>query len=317
MKKLTIAFPVYNDNKLLDRALEGISNQTFKDFRVVLIDDKSPTTYEDIISKWSNEFEISIIHNDNNLGAMDNIWKSIHINVETPYLMSHHSDDFLKINYLEKAIYALENHPTASFAITGPDWITAETPYRKEIIVTDKVDLFDASDFAKNSLKFAPYMFGSVVYRTKDITNDWRYPDFDTYCDRYFLGKILVDNNTFGVFIHGNGIMERDHSSDLSDTRSTKLNENHAINLMSFYRDLLLIKYTEKEVNEIITNNTIYYFGNFTKRSSFINFYKKQKSKNLIKIKSIRILGLLAFLSLSISYKNKLKINSFIKKFKK
>lgn len=317
MNKVTVVFPVYNDHTLLERALEGIANQTYKDFSVILIDDQSPTNYDTVLSRWSNIMDISLVKNEHNLGAMDNIWKSIHHNVETPYIMSHHSDDFLKISYLEKAIGTLDSDDKISFAITGPEWITAQTPYRQEVITSNKVDLFDAADFAKNTLRFAPYMFGSVVYRKTDLVGDWRYTDMDTYCDRYFLGKILQGKATFGAFIYGNGILERDHSSELNDTRSTNLNEDHGINLMVFYRELLLIKYPEKEVDEIITNNTIYYFGNFTSRSSFYKFYQKQKKHDLIKIKSLRLIGLAALLTLSISYKNKLRINSFLKSFKK
>lgn len=317
MKKLTIVFPVYNDNALLNRAFEGLSNQTFKDFSVVLLDDVSPTSYDEVVSKWRSSLDISMLRNERNLGAMGNIWKSIRLTVDTPYLMSHHSDDFLKANYLQKAIETLDSDENISFVLTGPEWIAAETPYRKETIDVDYVDFFDAADFARNTLSFAPYMFGSVVYRTKEITNDWKFADFDTYCDRYFLGKILQEGKTTGAFIHGKGIMERDHSFDSHDTRSTGLNENHAINLMAFYKEILLLRYPEKEVDEIITNNTIYYFSNFNNRSSFLDFYKKQKVRNLIKFKSISCMGLVSILSLSMSYKNRLRINSFVKKIKK
>jgi len=316
MKKLTIVFPVYNDQPLLDRALEALSNQTCKDFSVILVNDKSPTNYDNLLSKWRNHLDITLIENEHNLGAMNNIWKSIQLEVSTPYIMSHHSDDFLKINYVEKVLAVLDKNEKISFVVTGAEWITKETSYRQAEIKNNTVSTFDAAEFTKNILEFAPYIFGSVVYREADLVNDWKFDVFYTYCDRYFLGKILQKNQTRGAFIFGEGILERDHSLDKNDNRATHLNEDHMINLMIFYRNLLLIKYPRTQVDKIITNNTIYYLGNLNKRSSFLTFYKKQKEHNLIKLRSIQLKGLLALTGLMVSYKKKLRLHSFLKRIK-
>ena len=41
MKKITIIIPVYNVENYLEKCLNSILNQTFKDFNVILVDDGS------------------------------------------------------------------------------------------------------------------------------------------------------------------------------------------------------------------------------------------------------------------------------------
>ena len=42
MPKISVIIPVYNVAKYLPRCLDSLLSQTFTDFEVILIDDKSP-----------------------------------------------------------------------------------------------------------------------------------------------------------------------------------------------------------------------------------------------------------------------------------
>lgn len=296
--RLTITFPLYGQHAMVLRALTALKDQTTKDFQVQFLDDQSPEGFESLAGEFRDAFPISIHYNEKNLGAMANIWQSIQFDTDTPYILSHHADDYLKTDYLEKALTILDANPDVSFVLTGPVWVGAEHPYVATALGDTPIEYFDAADFAKNILAFAPYIFGSVVYRRNHLINDWRYADMDTYCDRYFLGEILRSHNSRGAYIHGNGIIEHDHSMDVADNRSPKLSEDHAVHLLVFYRDLLRTKYPARVVERIITNATLYYFSNFPVRSSFWRFYQKQKSYQLIHIGKIRQLGLYGLIAL-------------------
>lgn len=315
-KKLTVTFPLYGQHEMVERALTALSHQTFSDFKILCIDDKSPRNFEDLVNQFKDKLDITITYNEKNLGAMENIWKSIHIETDTPYILSHHADDFLKADYLERAMAILEGDKNISFVLTGPEWVPSSIHYRFSVLGETTIDTFDAAHFAYNILNFAPYIFGSVIYRRSHLINKWRYADMDTYCDRYFLGEILRTNKSKGAFVHGNGIIERDHSKDEADNRSPSLNENHAINLLSFYKELLLEKFPVHVTEKIITNNTFYYYGNFNNRSSFLIFYKKQRPYNLIQIYRIRSLGIYSLLVLTLSERKKRKLVQIIKKIK-
>lgn len=315
-KKLTIAFPLYGQHEMFERALTALTKQTFTDFKVVCLDDKSPVNFEELVHRFKDKLDITIEYNETNLGAMMNIWKSVQIKADTPYILSHHADDFLKADYLERAIAILEQDKNISFVLTGPEWVPASQPYEYKVLGNTQISKFDAAHFAYNILNFAPYIFGSVVYRATDRVSDWKYAEMDTYCDRYFLGEILRTNKSNGAYIHGNGIIERDHSKDTADNRSPSLNENHAIHLLAFYKELLLQKFTASETEKIITNNILYYYSNFNLRSNLLAFYKKQRPFNLIQFHKIRLLGLYAILVLPLQERHKRKVIQTIKKIR-
>ncbi len=312
--KLTITFPLYGQIDLVERAFTALANQTCQHFKIICIDDQSPHNFEALAQKFKDQLDITIEYNQTNLGAMRNIWKSIQIDVPTPYIMSHHADDFLKADYIEKALQILEQNPEISFVVTGPKWVPKEIAYTYALLGQVPWEKFSAAKFAYNILQFAPYIFGSVIYRRSHLVPDWKLETMDTYADRYFLGEILRTHNTYGAYIHGDGIFERDHAQDITDTRSPKLKEEHAITLLSFYKQLLLAEYPKPHVETIITNALLYYYGNFASRSGLASFYKKQKPANLLQIGKIRSLGLYSILVLPFSPGTKRRILQIIKK---
>lgn len=313
-KKLTITFPLYMQHRMVERAFTALAHQTFKDFCIIVIDDQSPEPFTKIKERFSPSLNITLIKNESNLGAMQNIWKSIQLETNSPYLLSHHADDYLKCDYLEKAIAVLEKNKNVSFVVTGPEWVPANVSYERKLLGETTVKYFDAADFAKNALNFWPFIFGSVVYRVSHLIDDWRYDIMNTYADRYFLGKILETHCSQGAYIEGCGIIEHDHSLDTNDTRSPELNENHAIELLLFYKHLLLEKYNRRQSETIITNSLLYYYGNFATRSSFVEFYKKAKRRDLIQLKRIRGLGLYSLITLPFGQNLKRKISRIVKK---
>lgn len=319
-KKLTIVFPIYQSHKMLERALHALRDQTFKDFRVVILDDCSPEGYEDLVNKFQTYFPIIIDRNEKNVGAKDNMWKSLHYATDSEYLFSHHADDFIKTDYLERAIALLDTDKNISFAITGPEWVHANVSYQNKKTDSDKQEFFTSGKLALNFLNFAPYMFGSTIYRTKHAlaVTDWSYPRMHGYFDRHYLGLILETFNSQGVFLLGNGIFERDHSLDLHDDRGDEDTLDDAINLLAYYKHLLQKEYPPSFVNKIITNQILFFFRNFDHhvRGSFRSFYKKQKKYQLIRWRSLRALGLFSLLTMHISQKGKKRMLQVIRKIK-
>jgi len=314
-KKLEIIFPIYKDHEMFDRALKALADQTFKDFRVIVMDDTSPVGYEDAIAPYKDKLDIVIKRNPKNLGAMPNMWQSRQYPTESPYIFPLHADDFIKADYLERAIEILEKHQDVSYVLTDPEWVPAGITYVRSVIGTTDYYTFDAADFAKNILNFAPYMSGSTIYRSTDRIADWEYDRFYTFCDRFYLGKILSTNNSKGAFLKGKGIYEHDHSLDKEDKRTDGAAEIHFMELLAFYRDLLVKKYPQKQVEKIITNSTVYYYSNFPDRIPFLKFIEKQKQFNLIHFLQIRSLGIFSLLTLPLSQKSKLKVIQTIKKW--
>lgn len=66
---VTIALPVYNVEKYLDRCIESLVNQTYKNLEIILIDDRSPDGSGRVCDEWAKrDPRIKVIHKEVNEG---------------------------------------------------------------------------------------------------------------------------------------------------------------------------------------------------------------------------------------------------------
>ena len=66
MPAISVIVPVYKVEKYLDRCIESILNQTFKDFEVILVDDGSPDRCPAMCDEWAKkDSRIRVIHKEN------------------------------------------------------------------------------------------------------------------------------------------------------------------------------------------------------------------------------------------------------------
>ena len=109
--KIGIIIPNYNYEHTLDKCLESIANQTYRNFEIVFIDDMSTDKSVDIARKWHTklfpEIELTIIELKQkryNGGARNEGYLNLSDNVDYVYYID--SDDWL---YDEKALENINN----------------------------------------------------------------------------------------------------------------------------------------------------------------------------------------------------------------
>ncbi|MCA9750380.1 MAG: glycosyltransferase family 2 protein, partial [Romboutsia sp.] len=69
-KLVSIILPTYNRAYVLNRAIDSVMSQTFKDWELIIIDDNSKDNTEDLI-KGINDKRIKYIKNIKNLGGAE------------------------------------------------------------------------------------------------------------------------------------------------------------------------------------------------------------------------------------------------------
>ena len=52
---VTVVVPVYNVEKYLDRCIESIVNQTYKNLEIILVDDGSPDNCPKMCDDWAKK----------------------------------------------------------------------------------------------------------------------------------------------------------------------------------------------------------------------------------------------------------------------
>ena len=93
MKKIDIVIPCYNAHNTLYRALGSILSQTIKDeLHIILVDDYSEKTYDDLIAPFQNILDIEIIRLEKNSGPGTSRRIGIQAG-KAPYIVFMDSDD--------------------------------------------------------------------------------------------------------------------------------------------------------------------------------------------------------------------------------
>lgn len=103
MDKVSIIVPVYNVEKYLDKCLDSIVNQTYKNLEIILIDDGSTDDSGKICEKYMQiDNRIIVIHNPNKGVSYS---RNNGMDVATgKYVLFVDSDDYLDNKYVEKLI---------------------------------------------------------------------------------------------------------------------------------------------------------------------------------------------------------------------
>ncbi|MCD4664229.1 MAG: glycosyltransferase, partial [Bacteroidales bacterium] len=55
MKKVSIIIPTYNAAPFIEKAIDSVLAQTYKDFEIVIIDDGSSDNTEQVMQKYGNK----------------------------------------------------------------------------------------------------------------------------------------------------------------------------------------------------------------------------------------------------------------------
>ena len=63
---LSVIVPIYNVENYLDRCVESIVNQTYKNLEIILVDDGSPDNCPRMCDKWAEkDSRIKVVHKEN------------------------------------------------------------------------------------------------------------------------------------------------------------------------------------------------------------------------------------------------------------
>jgi GT2 family glycosyltransferase len=110
---LTVAIATYNGRALLEVALASLAAQTFRDFRVLVVDDAS----SDDTVRWLRETwpEVALLAHDRNRGVTASLNTCLE-RPDTPLIGLFNNDVELDPHCLERLVLALDQHPEAGSA---------------------------------------------------------------------------------------------------------------------------------------------------------------------------------------------------------
>ena len=146
--KYSVIVPVYGVEKYLDQCVKSVLAQSFTDFELILVDDKSPDNCPAICDAWAEkDSRIRVIHKPQNegLGFARNTGMAA---AQGSYILFLDSDDYIADNLLESCdtalteqtdmlvfgieyVYQDKTGKTTLTELAIPETITADTPQKR------------------------------------------------------------------------------------------------------------------------------------------------------------------------------------------
>lgn len=113
--KISLIIPVYNVQEYIEKALQSVANQTFKDFEVIIVNDGSKDQSVEIAKKFINKYDNFKLINQENQGLSAARNTGLR-EAKGEYIAFIDSDDFIESNFLEELYHlSVDNDADISY----------------------------------------------------------------------------------------------------------------------------------------------------------------------------------------------------------
>lgn len=174
MKSLvTVIIPVYNAEKDINRCLESIVNQDYKNIEVLLINDGSHDNSLNILKEYEKNYKYIKVIDQKNIGVARTRNNAVKI-AKGKYIMFVDNDDYIDSNYISTYINEIEKEDydiviggyiriTEDKKILKKEQLSNE-PFSKFVIMAPWAKIYKRDFIIKNNIKFLDYKIGEDVY---------------------------------------------------------------------------------------------------------------------------------------------------------
>ena len=194
-KKISVIIPIYNSSQTLERTINSVITQTYKNLEIILVNDGSTDDSIEICKKYAEKDNRIIIVNQENKGVGEA--RNHGIDISTGDFISFvDSDDTMDENFYKELI-ATQIVTNADIVESGAKVVLGKDneifPYEKK----DKIIIYENHDYMKNYLNFSlnVSVWGKIYKR--ELIGDIRFPDLNINEDFVFLWEIVKRTNLF------------------------------------------------------------------------------------------------------------------------
>jgi len=205
---VSVIVPNYNYERFLDKRMQTILEQTYRNIEVLLLDDASTDESVSVMRKWAGQDTriVSVIVNSDNSGSPFKQWQKGLERARGKYVWIAESDDYCELSFLETLVSLLEQYPEATVCFSGSYLVNQNdemlehdidnwTP--KQRANPDGHKYFEGKTYAQRNLFWYNYVYNAsgVVFRkaTFDALTDREYFNM-RYCGdwRFWFDMVLA-----------------------------------------------------------------------------------------------------------------------------
>lgn len=275
---VSIIIPNYNHSRFLDERINSILNQTYRNFELIILDDKSTDNSLEVISQFKDNPHIShIVVNEKNSGSTFKQWYKGLSLAKGELIWIAESDDSCKESFLEKNVENLVDNPECvlSFSCSRRMDMTGKIGEKRQASLFDKDIILDGDRFNQKYMYRGTAIINAsavVFRRNAGMLVNTIYTNYKSGGDRVFWmevakqGQVHIiseplnyfrshgDNTTSRYFQDGTSFFEAKNTYDF-------IKNNYGVSL---YQALLIKSYYIDQIrkrrfaNEEIKNQLLH-----------------------------------------------------------
>ena len=209
---VSLGCAVYNsDEQALRRSLDSVLAQTFDDFELIICDNSPDDATGEVCGEYvDRDKRVSYYHNEVNIGAYPNFWRTFQI-ARGKYLKWVADDDILDPEYLTKCVAVLENDLSIALCYSRVTVIDVDGKAkdddgaRIEVMHDSPLERFlGVLDHSWNAQGFYGLMRADVVRRLHPVSDECaRLADLLLMAEVALYGKIYqIPEKLFTYTLH-------------------------------------------------------------------------------------------------------------------
>lgn len=243
MKLVSIIIPVYNGEKFINRCVDSLLSQTYKNFEVILVNDGSTDNSLKIIKEYSKKYENIICINQNNQGA--SIARNNGIKkAKGQYIMFVDIDDYVEKDYVKKLQKTIKNNDVC---ISGFNRVVGDKIIYSKI---PKNVIWSAFKYTSTWGKI--YKTDFIKENKISFLNDYKIGE-----DLYFNITVLSKTNKISILEYA-GYNYYDNAESLTNTVNKNKNKRNT-QMFDLLNNMNVI-FKNKNKQSCVDNKTVYYF---------------------------------------------------------
>lgn len=245
--KVSIAMPCYNSSKYLGKAIESILEQTYCNFELIIVDDKSTdNTMEQIKQYAEKDFRIKVLSNEFEKGVSGAMNTAIKHSTGQ-YFTRMDSDDISDLTRIENQVNFLESNKKYGVCSVNISMIDELGNIYNENVYPDSKIPHEWTFLWTNPIPNAPCMYRTNIIKDNNIL----FSNLRTAEDYEFLSHIIVKNK---VYMLPEALYLYRHTTNSLFNSNLKETFNNSIEISKNY----LKKITDTEIPAYYENLTCF-----------------------------------------------------------
>lgn len=258
--KISVIMPVFNASRYVEEAIGSILNQTYTNFELIIINDKSTDNSLEILKKIQlTDERIILIDKDTNSGPAKLRNEGIEISCGN-YIAFMDADDISMPNRFEKQLKKLEED--TSIDVCG-SWFTLFG----ENTTDQLIQHFENQDDLKVHFLIECYIGNPTVMCRKEVFKDGLFDASYFPMDDYELWSRLISKHNF-YNIQESLLRYRWHETNISSTKKVNLKEIHNKIRINQFKEFGIDSNTKEYLNYLLA----------------LQFTERQNANTIIKI---------------------------------